>query len=211
VQPACGQLLERMYTRWCKGGLVRRLERHVADVPGRAIAGLEAILHHLAGEPLNPEKSAERPRTLAELRLEREKMATFGGVPSSELTREQPAAPPPTIESDWRVVNESASGLSMSRPIASSGARLQHGQLLAVDVPGSPSFFLSVVRWMTMTGEGQLRIGVQLMPSPVQAFRASRGRPRRRLPRLSATRGGRTRTAAEHRYRAGHLPRRTHP
>lgn len=167
VQPACGQLLERMYTRWCKGGLVRRLERHVTDTPGRAVTGLEHILHHLMGAPLPHESKESRPHTLAELRLEREKMATFGGIPSSELTREAP--PPPPIETDWRLVNESACGLSMTRPAISNSARLQHGQLLAVEVPGSPNFFLSVVRWMTLTSEGQLRIGVQLMPAPVTA------------------------------------------
>lgn len=169
AQPACGQLLQRMYTRWCKGGLTRRLERHITDVPGRAIAGLEGILHHLVGTSIQAAKGTERPRTLAELRLEREKMATFGGIPSAELNRDTATTPPP-IETDWRVVNESATGLSMTRAAASNGARLQHGQLLAVEVPGSPAFFLSVVRWMTLTGEGQLRIGVQLMPSPVNAM-----------------------------------------
>lgn len=179
-QPACGALLERMYQRWCKGGVERRLERREENLPSRAVAGMEPILHLMLGRPVTdfyprPKPTPVKSSPISSLVFERERLATFGSVeslapPSVPVIAELPPAPPPPFEHEWRVLSESVTGLSMVRPLKlRNAARLSVGKLLAVEVPGSTVFLLSVIRWLTVSGEN-LRVGVELLPSPVQAL-----------------------------------------
>jgi hypothetical protein len=178
TQPACGTLLEHMYQRWCKGGIERRLERRNEDHPGRALAGRDAILHLFLGYPVSDLAPKPKPATAAQssissLMYERERLATFGSVeslapPTVPQAEDRPSVPPP-FEFEWRVLSESVTGLCMSRPLRHKGAsRLTVGQLLAVEVPRSTAFLLSTIRWLNISGDN-LRVGVELHPSPVQA------------------------------------------
>ena len=57
----------------------------------------------------------------------------------------------------------------MARPLQLKGAsRLSVGQLLAVEIPRSTVFLLAKIRWLSVSGDS-LRVGMELLPAPVQA------------------------------------------
>lgn len=162
TQPAAGQLLERVLQRWCKGGVPRRHERHTATGACNFIAGYEAVHYHLSGR-----KTFHAPsRDDTTLRREREKFETFGerghhAEGSSEEGDSQ--LENWEIMDDWRLLDESATGLRVSRPLK-EGARIGAGLLIAVKTPDSKGFTLGNVRWALREGADSLAAGVQLFP-----------------------------------------------
>ena len=167
TQPGAEQLLKALYQRWCKGGAPRGAERTATDVPGRAIFGIENAHYHLFGGK-RLQQAAQT--SIADLRREREEMATFGKVQSERTATDDKPAPP--IEDAWLIRDESATGLRLTRPVAAAGGRLAQGLLGAIEPPGGKSFFLGSVRWVMLDGAGQLQAGVQLMPGPAMALTA---------------------------------------
>ncbi|MCK9283964.1 MAG: hypothetical protein M0P39_06740 [Rhodocyclaceae bacterium] len=168
TQPACEQLLKTLYQRWCKGGTPRAAERTAADAPGRAAFGVATIHYHLSG---GKRLQAPAQTSIADLRREREEMATFGTVQTQRREEDNEPAPPP-IEDGWLIRDESATGLRLTRPLDGDGARIGHGLLVAVEPPGGKNFFLASVRWIMRDTERRLQAGVQLMPGPVLALAA---------------------------------------
>ncbi len=165
VQPACENLLKSLYQRWCKGGAQRGSERQGNDASGRVIFGVEDIHYHLSGG-----KRLQQPaqHTIADLRREREEMATFGKVQTERTEIDDRPAPP--IEDQWLIRDESATGLRLSRPVSAIGARVALGQLAAVEPPGAKHFFLGAVRWVMRDHSDRLQIGAHLMPGPALAL-----------------------------------------
>ena len=162
TQPAAGQLLERVLQRWCKGGVPRRHERHTANGSCNFIAGFEAVHFQLSGRKIFHAPSRDEKT----LRREREQFETFGdhshhkaaesGAGASNLENWE-------IMDDWRLLDESATGLRISRPLK-VGARIGAGLLIAVKTESSPGFTLGNVRWALREGEDSLAAGIQLFP-----------------------------------------------
>ncbi|HEY6895687.1 MAG TPA: hypothetical protein VI279_00360 [Rhodocyclaceae bacterium] len=168
--PACEALLKTLYQRWCKGVIVRDAERRPAEGAGRLILSLEAMHYHLSGgRSLRP---MEVEPTLADLRRQREQMATFGTMHErpEQAKASNPANYP--IEEGWQLRDESATGLRITRDAGTEGGRIALGQLVAVEPPGARQFFLAVVRWMMWLEDGRLQAGVRLLPGPVEALAA---------------------------------------
>jgi hypothetical protein len=164
TQPGCEQLLQRLYQRWCKGGMQRPTDRHAASGTVALVAGSEAIWFHLTGKPFKQPRVADS----AMLRREREELATFGRV--SERHDAALIDPQKTrIEADWQIVNEGPGGLRLTRAMTLDGIRLGVGQLIAVRRAGG-SFTLASVRWLMVDDEEHAHIGVNLIagtPTPL--------------------------------------------
>jgi hypothetical protein len=162
TQPAAGQLLQRVLQRWCAGGEPRRHERHAANGGCSLVAGFEATHFHLYGR-----QAFRAPaRDDAALRREREEFETFGGRRHSQESEEK--KPDIHVEDwqvmdDWRLLNESAAGLRIVRPLR-EGVRIGAGLLIAIKVEGSSRFTLANVRWALRGSEDSLVAGIQLFP-----------------------------------------------
>jgi hypothetical protein len=171
TQPACEQLLTAMYQRWCKGGAARRIERRPASGTCRFIAGVEAIHYYLAGR-----KPFKQPgiASMDMLRKEREELATFGRVAShrDEHFSEQHGfgVEEWQVREDWHLVDESATGLCIARPAAQPGARIGHGQLIAIGAAQADDFLLGCVRWSMIAGANDLQAGIRIYPGRADAI-----------------------------------------
>ena len=162
TQPAAGQLLQRVLQRWCAGGAQRREDRHAASGACRAVAGFEAVHFQLSGRQAFRAPS----RDDSTLRREREEFETFGDRRHS--TAGDAEADDSHIENwlvmdDWRVLNESAAGLCIARPLR-EGVRIGAGMLIVVKVGSSLRFALASVRWALRGADDMLHAGIQLFP-----------------------------------------------
>ena len=162
TQPAAGQLLQRVLQRWCKGGVPRSHARHAASGGCSFIAGFEAAHFHLSGRQAFRAPS----RDDATLRREREEFETFGDRShragnsgdehKSQVENWQ-------VMDDWRLLNESATGLRLTRPL-NEGVRIGACQLIAVKTGNSQSFTLGSLRWALREGNNSLTAGILLFP-----------------------------------------------
>ncbi|MCX7180949.1 MAG: hypothetical protein NTX56_20010 [Proteobacteria bacterium] len=162
TQPAAGQVLQRVLQRWCKGGAPRRHERHAASAGCSFIAGFEAVHYHLSGRQLFRAPS----RNDATLRREREELETFGersGQAGSADNQDNSHVENWQIMDDWRLLDESATGLRIRRPLK-EGVRIGAGLLIAVKTKDSQGFTLGNVRWALREGDDSLAAGIQLFP-----------------------------------------------
>jgi hypothetical protein len=162
TQPAAGQLLQRVLQRWCAGGEPRRHERHAASGGCRLVAGFEAAHFQMYGR-----QAFRAPaRDDAALRREREEFETFGRRRHSEEATDRKGdlhVEDWQVMDDWRLLNESAAGLRIVRPLR-EGVRIGAGLLIAIKVEGSPRFSLASVRWALRGSEDSLVAGIQLFP-----------------------------------------------
>ena len=162
TQPAAGQLLQRVLQRWCAGGEPRRHERHAASGGCSLVAGFEAAHFHIYGR-----QAFRAPaRDDAALRREREEFETFGRRRRSEEATEGKGdlhVEDWQVMDDWRLLNESAAGLRIVRPLR-EGVRIGAGLLIAIKVEGSQRYTLANVRWALRGGEDSLVAGIQLFP-----------------------------------------------
>jgi hypothetical protein len=164
TQPACGEVLKRVYPRWVKGGISRRQERHPMSGACRFVAGVDAIHYYLSGR--EPFKSPG-PASSEEMRRQREELATFGRI-AARFEEEYSRNHGFQLESwevleDWGLLDQSSSGLRLVRPLKQSGGRLGIGQLAAVQPAGSNGLLLAMVRWVQLVGE-QMAVGIMVMP-----------------------------------------------
>jgi len=170
TQPACGDLLKQLYLRWCKGGIARRHERRPVSSGCQFIGGLEAIHYYLSGR-----KRFEQPGMpdMDRLRREREQMATFG-------RNELPEEVTQSIElgymkehwevvENWRMLDESASGMRITRALSRNGVRVGGGQLVAVQPDDAREPLLGMVRWVMLEGNDALSAGINIFAGKPEA------------------------------------------
>lgn len=169
-QPACGEVLRRVYLRWVKGGIRRRHDRHPFAGSCRFVVGVEAIHYYLSGrQAFQPPGSTDHDK----LRREREEIATFGRVAprfKDDHSRNQGFQLESwEIAEDWAMLDQSSGGLRLVRSLQQPGGRFSIGQLVAVQPAGSSGLLLGMARWALVIGD-DLAAGIQLFPgrpSPV--------------------------------------------
>lgn len=164
TQPACEEVLRRLYPRWIKGGVMRRHDRHAMQGSCRFVVGVDAIHYYLSGhQPFKPPGQL----TSEELRRQRDELATFGRIAErfeDEYSRNHGYQLENwEVAEDWGMLDQSNGGLRLVRPLKQNGGRLAIGQLIAVQPPGASHLMLGVVRWAQIHDE-QLLTGVQLYP-----------------------------------------------
>ncbi|MBS1173067.1 MAG: hypothetical protein H6R12_1897, partial [Proteobacteria bacterium] len=119
------------------------------------------IYYQLAGklfqQPANSEELTKR---------QQDEIALFG----QRATRfEQQYVREQGFQSEqWRIVDESPGGMRLMRPVGQGGQRVAAGQLLALQPPGSAGFRLAAVRWLTLTVNGEMHIGLRMIPGAPQ-------------------------------------------
>lgn len=172
TQPAASLLLQRALQRWCKGGVARRQDRHPANEECQVVIGLENVHFELSG------RTPFRAPSLSDstLRREREEFETFGNHSQRNAGR----AKGDSHVENWRVVDESASGMRIRRPLK-EGVRLGAGQVVAIKVGDGQFFVVGSVRWVLREGDASLVAGLQLFPgearpAAIRALDATGGR-----------------------------------
>lgn len=193
TQPAAGKLLQHLLHRWCQGGSARRHVRQSASGHCQFVVGWEAVHKLLAGPSPGANPSQAAAQDDKTLREEREKLALFGDaspcldiptIPTQTAESESPdasAALSVTVE-DWNLLDRSASGLRISRPIK-EGVRIAIGTLIAARIAPDDVFTLGCVRWTLRQDADSLAVGIQLFPGKTTAITA---------PTLSLDQTGRT-------------------
>ena len=162
TQPAAGQLLQCLLQRWCAGGAQRREERHATSGAYRVVAGFEAVHFQLSGRQTFRAPS----RDDATLRREREEFETFGAhrhTMQTDSGEGDSHLEDWLVMDDWRVINESAAGLCLARPLR-EGVRIGAGMLVAVKSGSSRCFVLACVRWALRGANDMLLAGIQMFP-----------------------------------------------
>ncbi len=146
------RLLRHMHTHCCRGGLTRAEPRRTAQQTASVVIGMLAVQEFLCGAGRLVTETMEadtRPETMATGYL---------------------------VE-DWRVVDDSASGLRMGRRMTTDGARVGNGMLIAVRPDNGSNFLLAHVCW-TMANGAELQMGISMLagtPIPVELTRAPDG------------------------------------
>lgn len=164
VQPACENLLRHLYRHWCRTGTARQQPRHAGSGICRLVGGMEAMHYFLSGRIFRQPGLAE---TLSKTQVE--EIATFGRLAArheDDAHRSQDF-----VVEEWRILDESATGLRLTRPLAQRGGRIGGGQLVAVMPEGARRYLLAVVRWSRLTDAGsQLQAGLHILPGQPQAL-----------------------------------------
>ena len=128
----------------------------------RVVAGFEAVHFQLSGRQAFRAPS----RDDATLRREREEFETFGErrhTMQTDSGRDDSQVENWLVMDDWQVVNESATGLCLARPLR-EGVRIGAGMLTAVKIGSSERFVLACVRWALRGADDMLQAGIQLFP-----------------------------------------------
>ncbi|MBU0751755.1 MAG: hypothetical protein KJ787_04270 [Gammaproteobacteria bacterium] len=173
TQPLCQELLIQMYYRWCKGGAIRKHERRAADGNCVIIGGIEAIHYYVSGRKAFQQPGGSLSDT--QIRRQRDEIATFGRVmetPQADDYSQQHGFQVEQWEvmEEWRMLDQSATGVRIQRPLASAGSRFGGGQLVAVRPKDVRSLLLGTLRWAMIDGKDALQAGVQIIagqPQPV--------------------------------------------
>lgn len=157
VQPACENLLKRLYLDWFKDGAARRHPRRTAQGHCRLATGFEAIHYHVSGKPFRqPVQGALLSKRQAD------EIATFGRLTTRH--EDDAARNPGYAAEEWRVLDESAAGFRLARPLAQAGARMGGGQLLAVQLAAGGGYRLAATRWARIAQGTELQMGGSIVP-----------------------------------------------
>ncbi|MCC6658650.1 MAG: hypothetical protein IT512_10735 [Rhodocyclaceae bacterium] len=161
VQPGCETLLKHLYQQWFKGGAARLHPRHAGNGTCRLVTGVDAIHYYLSGKIFRQPGQAD-----AVSKAQADEIATFGRVATRH--EDDYSQMQGFMVEEWRVINESATGYRLTRPLSQAGGRVGGGQMVAIMPEGSRSFLLAVARWSRLTGGAELQAGIQIMPGTPQ-------------------------------------------
>ncbi len=158
AMPGAEQLLVLLFRLWCEGKNARAQARRSVNAKAKACSTIVSIHFHVSGN-----KTFRQPGLAKQLtRHERDEIATFGHT-STRLEDAFVEAGGYATE-DWLLLEESLSGLRIVRPIASSGSRYTHTQLIAVRPADAKNFLVGAVRWIKTDEKDDLHVGVRVIP-----------------------------------------------
>jgi hypothetical protein len=157
AQPACEQLMVFLYRQWCQPRIARSADRRlVADV-AQACNDMAAIHYYISGHVF---RQPGENRDLSS--KERNEIATFGRV--STRDEDDYSVVHGFLLEHWQLEDESMQGLKMVRRAGNAGRRYSHGQLVGVRPADSRNYMLGQVRWLMSAGNGDLFMGLKLLP-----------------------------------------------
>jgi hypothetical protein len=164
VQPSCEQLLVHLYRQWCAARTPRAPERRAGGPGAELCSELPAISHYISGRAFRTPGEQQSELT----QKQREEIATFGRV--STRTEEDYSGDHGFAIEQWQIEDQSAQGLRLLRPASQGGKRLAHAQLVGVRPADGEQFMLAQVRWLMAAGNGDLHVGVKLIPGVPSAL-----------------------------------------
>ena len=156
-------MLVMLYRRWCEDKQSRAHPRHGASGEAQTCAGMPAIHFFVTGRAFTT-RAGSRPMSTKE----HEEIATLGRLATRR--DDDPATTPNYPLETWQIRDESASGLRLERVDARASARLILGQLLGIRLTDAKAFLLCTVKWLSVSTEFGLRIGVQILPGVPQGI-----------------------------------------
>jgi len=148
-------LLVMLYRRWCEDRESRAHPRRSTSGTAQVCSGMAAIHYFATGQAFRG-----APRELS--KVQHEEIATFGRV-ATRHDDNAVAAPTFPLET-WQIKDESAPGLRLERIDPAANSRLVLDQLLGIRPADAKSFLLCTIRWISVSVEFDLRIGVQILP-----------------------------------------------
>jgi len=166
--PLAESLLTMLYRRWCEDKQGRAHPRHSASGTAQICSGMAAVHYFVTGRVFavrgGPQKISQ---------VQHEQIATLGRVATRH--EDEPGSPPDFPVETWQIRDESASGLRLARVDPAANSRLALGQLLGIRLADAKAFLLCTVKWLSVSAEFELRIGVQILPGIPQgvAIRAA--------------------------------------
>jgi len=158
VQPSCEQLLVHLYRQWCAARTPRAPDRRAGGPAAELCSELPAISHYISGRLFRTPGEAQTELT----QQQRAEIATFGRI--STRTEEDYSGDHGFFIEQWQIEDQSAQGLRLVRAAGQAGKRLAHGQLVAVRPADGKQFMLAQVRWLMAADNGDLHVGVKLLP-----------------------------------------------
>ena len=174
-QPACEALLKSIYQCWCKGGLKENTSKLRFARPGKAscqlVSGFDAIHYHLTGQiSLKP----DRPVYLGH--HQHDEIATFGRITTHVDDGSSESSG--FILEEWRIVDQSATGLHLERPLSRPGKPLAGDQLVAVRLHDGEGFILGKLCWVAMSASRDALIArIRLLPGRPEGITISSSGP----------------------------------
>jgi hypothetical protein len=167
VAPACEVFLTALYQHWCEIPVPRACARHAGSATAEIAFDVPSMHFFISGEKPFNETGKARALRQEELR----DLQMFGHV---RTPAEKPSAAQAGFTSEtWEIQDESALGFRLARKGA-SGSRVGNNQLLAVRPSDGAGFVLGVVRWLMLTAQGELHVGVHALPGAPTAIAARR-------------------------------------
>src|SRR5207249_5878319 len=166
--PLAESLLTMLYRRWCEDKQSRAHPRRSASGTAQTCSGMAAVHYFVTGRVFavrgGPPKISQ---------VQHEQIATLGRVATRH--EDEPGPPPDFAVEAWQIRDESASGLRLARVDPAASSRLILGQLLGIRLADAKAFLLCAVKWLSVSVEFELRIGVQILPGIPQgaAIRAA--------------------------------------
>ncbi|HTP95053.1 MAG TPA: hypothetical protein VMK05_04350 [Burkholderiales bacterium] len=159
-QPGCEKLLTLLYIQWCGAGTGRINERTQAARSVLVCGGMHATHFHVGGKPFRQPGASRTREEESDLHL-------FGHV--TERTLRSLVSQPSAASESWQLVNQNAAGfLGLVRP-ADLDTRIAHLQLVAIKREAGSGFQAGVVQWMKAEDNGELFVGVRLLPGAPRA------------------------------------------
>jgi cyclic-di-GMP-binding protein len=158
VAPSLAEnLLVMVYRQWCEDKQSRVVARRSASGTAQVCLGLGAIHHYVTGRPFR------QPGEGKELsKIQHEEIATFGRI-ATHQDDDDSMAHGFGLET-WQIKEESLSGLRLERLDPAAVSRLQLNQLFAVRPADAKSYFLGILRWLSVSPDFELRAGVRTIP-----------------------------------------------
>ena len=136
-QPGCERLLTLLYIQWCGTGVGQPPSQRERGEDARAAVGFDGACRQLAldGQPF----------------------------PNGAIALSRRAVGEPVTE-QWYVAATSAPGFIAVARGPECDERLQHHQLIAIRRRSAAHFQLAVAQWMRLEADGELSIGLRLLP-----------------------------------------------
>ena len=156
-------MLVMLYRRWCEDKQSRAHPRHGASGEAQTCAGMPAIHFFVSGRAFTT-RAGSRPMSTKE----HEEIATLGRLATRR--DDDPATTPNYPLETWQIKDESASGLRLERVDPRASSRLVLGQLLGIRLADAKAFLLCTIKWLSVSTDFGLRIGVQILPGVPQGI-----------------------------------------
>ena len=152
-------LLVALRRQWCEGRPRRQFERDAVDQLAHASNGLTAAHFYLGKRPF------EQPFSKSSLPT-----SSTDAAPDAVARRRIRAATDYMLMNNihaeqWIIRDRSITGLGLVRPLdETDGARLTHGMLMTLRPRGGGQVLIGNVQWLEESVDGDLNIGLSLIP-----------------------------------------------
>jgi hypothetical protein len=156
-------MLVMLHRRWCEEQQARAHPRHGASGTAKMAFGLAAIHYAVTGRGFKVRPTARPISTKEHMEI-----ATLGRLATRQ--DDEPVAAPDVVLETWQIKDESASGLRLERVDPGAGSRVVLNQLLGIQLADGKPFLLGTIRWLSVSTDFGLRIGVQILPGVPQGI-----------------------------------------